>query len=1086
MPPRSRPLIIAAALGAFLAAPPGFRADGGAAPPGPRAAAPAAAPRADAGAQPAPRPDYRGAFAQELARVGALPPEDLARRGAGAYLPQIGWDPTEARFFDLFARDPSAQLSHLTGEGGPADFRLHPEELRLLRRNGFVVSERLGGPSFGDLFYRIFHSDLPIFVSADAVLHAWHRSYDGMLLELEERVLAPAAADVLDAMAAALPAAQRDHAAGPLGASVGDAEVILTVARSLLRGARQGSGSGRDGEVGAVLRAIEAQAPGALRLFGAERAFDYSLLKVRGHYARSEVLGRYFRALSWLGLLELRLREGPVASLREPGAALVLQELLQRAGRGEAWQRIDELLVGFAGRRDALGPGELAARLRELRAPELKTLRRPALRELIGRLAQAAGAPQLAGQDGRTGPAFSLLGQRFSLDSWALAQVTYDRALQDGVAVRRALPSALDVAFAALGNDRPAAELARRMLRRDGVVGRDGLPYQQSLLAARRVIDQLPEAVWDESLYTGWLRALRALSAPTTGAAFPEALRTGAWADRVLNAQLASWTELRHDTILYTKQSRAHVLCEYAAGYVEPVPALFQQLGRAAELGRRLLERSAPDKSAAMRAFLDRFAGTMETLRQIAERELQHQPLTPEQERFLKHVVQIDRGCGGPPTYSGWYPGLFYPERADCAIADALVADVHTATSEGGGTQVLHEAVGGVDLLVLGVDSGKDRMVFAGPVLSHYELITPGTERLSDGEWAQRLREGPRPPRPEWTASYLVLAPARPPAAPVQDAAPRPPTAPKARPAASAPVTASAPAVASAPPTVTTAPPIAASAPPPELPTPAMLAALQSLWWAGDSFQPRDGGALPFSDRLYVPIPAGSEVTALTFHPDGRPVIAEGSLVSRVMRVSTLDRLGRSEPLVQIQLIADTGKIDVVAEQRRGRLWSFAGPLVIAPRGDCVFSLGPVMPNGLFLVASRQPPRIEQLRETQPIGSLQVPGTDPAHLYVTMTDGVDRLALADLAGPAQPWLRLDGVHLHRALVLDADRLLVVVSWRRPLSDGNERWYPLLLDRRRRSVQPLRGPSLGAMAVSPDGRTVLHARDGALRELRLGP
>ena len=69
------------------------------------------------------------------------------------------------------------------------DFRLNSEELAVFKQNGFVVSERLLEPSFASLFYSIYSRDLPVFVSSDALLHAWHRSYDAMLEELEENYL---------------------------------------------------------------------------------------------------------------------------------------------------------------------------------------------------------------------------------------------------------------------------------------------------------------------------------------------------------------------------------------------------------------------------------------------------------------------------------------------------------------------------------------------------------------------------------------------------------------------------------------------------------------------------------------------------------------------------------------------------------------------------------------------------------------------------------------------------------------------------------------------------------------------------------
>jgi hypothetical protein len=122
-------------------------------------------------------------------------------------------------------------------------------------------------------------------------------------------------------------------------------------------------------------------------------------------------------------------------------------------------------------------------------------------------------------------------------------------------------------------------------------------------------------------------------------------------------------------------------------------------------------------------------------------------------------VVQVQVGCGGPRRYSGWYPALFYGGRDASEKWDALVADVHTnvaAPPVGDPGCVLHQAVGNVDLLVIAVDNGKDRVVHAGPLLSHYEFEMQGTARKSDAEWRADLAAQRVPPRPEWTRSYLV------------------------------------------------------------------------------------------------------------------------------------------------------------------------------------------------------------------------------------------------------------------------------------------------------------------------------------------
>ena len=106
-----------------------------------------------------------------------------------------------------------------------------------------------------------------------------------------------------------------------------------------------------------------------------------------------------------------------------------------------------------------------------------------------------------------------------------------------------------------LGNRQIGWEIGQRMLDTASRANfRDGLPYAHNLTAVAATFDRLSPAAWEDSIYTRWLAALRTLSAPTTDARFPQAMRTRAWAMRTLNTQLASYTELKHDTVLYAKQ----------------------------------------------------------------------------------------------------------------------------------------------------------------------------------------------------------------------------------------------------------------------------------------------------------------------------------------------------------------------------------------------------------------------------------------------------------------------------------------------------------------------------------------------------
>jgi hypothetical protein len=743
---------------------------------------------------------YGPAFDDELKRIGQISPQEFAaRHPAPTYLGKLSFDPTTAKFWDEFNRadpnpkpDPKRHYQWF-------DFRLNADELAKFKENGFVVSERMGASSFGEMFYRIYSRDLPVFITSDSMLHAWHRSFDYMLEELEATYLSVALADLLAGMAEAVPAAKAEYGTGPLAESLTDADYFLAVGRSLLSGKPAGTKLNQDARVGTTLNAVTGEKMQSFHLFGRDRNMDFSQFKPRGHYEASEELRRYFKAMMWCGRVDLRVAggkdaTGTLSSPRELGAALVLHDLLKRSGKFDTWRQFDALLEAFIGRVDSATFAHMEALLKESKlagaaavkdAKALETLQADILAGKFG--LQDVRGDVYINKPGASQPitmprSFTVLGQRFAVDSWAMSKIVYDDIKWNNELVQRRIPSGLDAAFAALGNDNVVPELVDRMTNGTRKF-RDKENYQHNLLAARAVIDRRPAAAWDGTVYDNWLGALRELSEPTTDAKFPEALRTKAWAMKSVNTQLASWTQLRHDTILYVKPSHTTgQACYYPAGFVEPVPAFWGKLETMAAKSADLLaktpfpdidvERPMPwDPTGQHKQkvklkelhkkqveFLRNFAKQMGVLKEIATKQLDQKELTAAELKVLEDVVQINRGSG-ITMYNGWYPKLFYKGVRDCADWEPLVADVHTnvpAPPVGDPGCIVHQGVGNIDLLLIAIDSGKDRMVYAGPVLSHYEFETPINNRVSDSEWRDSSVKGKLPPRPEWTKGYLV------------------------------------------------------------------------------------------------------------------------------------------------------------------------------------------------------------------------------------------------------------------------------------------------------------------------------------------
>lgn len=712
---------------------------------------------------------YGSAFVRALKKLSSLTPEQFRRRFAKTrYLDKLSFDPTKAKFFDQFQKK---------------GWKLNARELDLFRDNGFVVSERFGARTFAEIYYNIFTADLPVFISADSLLHAWHRSYDAVLEQLEQTILSQTLLEILDGMSQAIGEADRLYGTGVLRQSLRDADYFLAVARSLLSGKQLPSLFPESKtRVQATLAAVKGKALQRFVLFGKERKIDFSQFKPRGHYEKTVFLRRYFRAMTWLGRIDLRVSgDDRTDYRRQLGSALVLHDLLRRSKRFDQWAAFDRLLQTLVGRTDSMTFAQLGLLLRLSKVSSLRAVSLETLGSLQKKLASSKlGTQQIMSHYFESMPfdreqtvlprSFTVMGQRFTVDSWATNQVVADRILWKGRKVQRRLPSALDVAFAVFANDHVAEWIARRILDRKGLRFRDGELYQHNLTAVRQVLDSLPRRVWTENVYMHWLYTLRALSRPAKGRSLPQVMRTKAWAMRTLNTQLASWTQLRHDTILYVKQSyTSGAGCYYPAGFVEPRVEFWRRFEAMALATAALLEKTPYPKNldsgvqiGDLRTrhvkFFRHFAKTLGLLRAVAEKQLAQKPLSADESKILDNVIQI-RHMSGATLYNGWYPTLFYSGKHDAGKYDALVADVHTdvpAPILGDPGGVLHQGVGRIDLALIAIDNGKDRVVYAGPMASHYEFVTKGMTRKSDSEWQSDLQKKKTPPRPVWTQSYLV------------------------------------------------------------------------------------------------------------------------------------------------------------------------------------------------------------------------------------------------------------------------------------------------------------------------------------------
>lgn len=68
------------------------------------------------------------------------------------------------------------------------DYRLSAEEMETLLKDG-IVYKNTKGKSFGEGYFDLYNNDMPVFVTSDSMLHAFHNFYQTWLKTIEENVM---------------------------------------------------------------------------------------------------------------------------------------------------------------------------------------------------------------------------------------------------------------------------------------------------------------------------------------------------------------------------------------------------------------------------------------------------------------------------------------------------------------------------------------------------------------------------------------------------------------------------------------------------------------------------------------------------------------------------------------------------------------------------------------------------------------------------------------------------------------------------------------------------------------------------------
>ena len=657
---------------------------------------------------------------------------------------------------------PSIRRLHSWGDDDSKLEKLPAEFVDSLEKRGFLIDGKPLLPLYGvfiddmaDLYQGtgLYEAD---FITTDIFLHSFHLIFDQMLQKFERTFLAPKLAESLDEILGQMNAfLWRNIEGGSDEPSFVTAVDIFSVTRALLSGEHE-SGLLSERAKNEVEKILAAYAMEDSEITG--QKLDYTMFKPRGHYTLSPEFERYFRAMSYLGLAELPLFD----KVNIKTAAMITLALDLNI---DTWKKFEDPIGFLVGVPNAGDPDlyreVVRNRLGEGAEAWGKLGDESIMAELAKDIAENVPGPKIQSTPGidkadsdfeDRNAVFRVAPKRFTYDAYILNWLTSPRVGTNDNA--RNMPKGTDV-MAVFGSS-VADELSKSDY--------DKQKYEANLNKLKgEVAEYLAK---ENTVYASWLDAFRAGFEDSGSEQF--FYRSAGWAWKKLATNLASWAELKHDTILYAEQSAAEMggVDEWWAGrydppqprgYVEPDPQFFAAMLDAANFMQTFIreygvEDDDADDEASYIERLDKYTKLLENMRDIARKEVAKETLTPDEYALIKE------------TAKAFDAGLLLPGRNPSFAAGdaelrkmAVVADVAT---NGWDATVLEVGIGVPRAIyVFANDQSGGARVTKGYVFSYYEFERPMEKRMTDEEWRAIVYDAERAEelekyRPSWYVEF--------------------------------------------------------------------------------------------------------------------------------------------------------------------------------------------------------------------------------------------------------------------------------------------------------------------------------------------
>lgn len=415
--------------------------------------------------------------------------------------------------------------------------------MKNLEDDGFFIDYEKSQQPFG-----IYETNQYIgnnnFITTDSIVHLYHIIYLGMMEDMEQ--------NSLKQKLMALSKNCLDNTLSDYKEAKGEEKDLTLRNAALFLCAVDLLEADYDGEVPSEVRDladkeldnIKAEGNAVSNITGNE--IDYSQFKVRGNYTKNENLKKYFK-VNMLYSQELVKLENPDKSINLEAvkqAMLISRSMLKDEESFKLWQDIYKPISFLVENTEDTTPIDIYKSISKLTKDN-------SLEAILEKNVVNAVADDIANKEDPkikpdSGKVFAFLPQRAVVDNTWLQKLV-DTDPQS----KRPVVSGVDL-MALLGNS-----LAERLT----LTNEDNLKwdkFKEKYEETKAMVDARTDKEEKANIYRTWLWVLKAFN-NEYGEGYPDFMRSEKWQYKDLNTALASWAQLKHDTILYAKQFGAEM-----------------------------------------------------------------------------------------------------------------------------------------------------------------------------------------------------------------------------------------------------------------------------------------------------------------------------------------------------------------------------------------------------------------------------------------------------------------------------------------------------------------------------------------------